>query len=386
MRNVALLGSTGSIGKQALEIARKFSDKVSIRTLSASVNADLLIRQALEFSPDCVVIVNEDLLHKVQSGLSGTDITVLTSAKGLVEAARWPGVDTLISAIVGSAGVRPTIAAMECGSRIALANKETLVVAGEIIMPLAERYGAEIIPIDSEHSAIFQCLQGEMSSAVDHLVLTASGGPFRDRDRASFSEITREETLKHPNWDMGDKITVDSATLMNKGLEVIEARWLFDLPADKIRVILHPQSIIHSMVTFCDGSVKAQLGMPDMKLPIQYALSYPDRWEGAFTAVPWTLIDSLEFEEPDTKTFPCLNHAYEALRAGGHAPAILNAANEVAVDLFLRGKIPFTEIPVLIEQVSMEDSGSGSVNIESLTESDAWARRRTTELSKVGSH
>jgi len=386
MRNVALLGSTGSIGTQTLEIARKYPDKVNICSLSAFANADLLIKQALEFSPDCVVIGNSDLSDRVQSELNGTGITVLSSLDGLVEAARWPGVDTLISAIVGSAGVRPTIAAIECGSRIALANKETLVVAGEIIMPLAQRTGAEIIPVDSEHSAIFQCLQGEMISTIDHLILTASGGPFRNRDRDSFSEITREEALKHPNWEMGPKISIDSATLMNKGLEVIEARWLFDLPSDKIRVVIHPQSIVHSMVTFCDGSIKAQMGMPDMKLPIQYALSYPGRWGGAFTSVEWSTISSLTFEEPDTETFPCLNHAYEALRAGGHAPAILNAANEVAVVLFLGGKISFAEIPVLIDQVSKEDRGTGGVNIESLAESDAWARRRTTELSKVGSH
>ena len=386
MRNIALLGSTGSIGIQALEIARKYSDMIKIRALSASTNADLLIKQAIEFSPDCVVIGQSNLVDRVQSGLSGTGIKVLEAMGGLVEAAAWPGVDTLISAIVGSAGVRPTIAAIECGSRIALANKETLVVAGEIIMPLAERFGSEIIPIDSEHSAIFQCLQGEHHSTVDHIILTASGGPFRDREKISFSEITREEALNHPNWDMGPKITIDSATLMNKGLEVIEARWLFDLPAEKIRVVIHPQSIIHSMVTFCDGSIKAQIGMPDMKLPIQYALSYPDRWDGVFTSVNWPTLDSLTFEEPDTAKFPCLTLAFNALRIAGHAPAILNAANEVAVNLFLEGKIDFVDIATLIEQVSKEDSGAGSVDVESLAESDAWARRRISELSKVGSH
>lgn len=385
-RNLALLGSTGSIGRQTLEIARKFGDRIRICTLTAWSNKDLLVEQALEFSPECVVIGREELYESVCRELRGTGISVRTSPDGLVEAASWPGVDTLVSAVVGSAGVRATIAAIECGSRIALANKETLVVAGELIMPLAHRYGAEIIPVDSEHSAIFQCLQGEQMCSVDRLVLTASGGPFRGRNPESFSEITPDEALAHPNWNMGPKITIDSATLMNKGLEVIEAHWLFDLPVDQIEVIIHPQSIIHSMVTFRDGSTKAQLGMPDMKLPIQYAISYPERWEAFHSSVDWESVGPLEFERPDTDAFPCLGIAYDALRTGGHAPAILNAANEAAVELFLRREISFCEIPMLLTAVMRDDAGTGVMSIESLLESDAWARRRVAELSKVRSH
>ena len=389
-RNVALLGSTGSIGTQTLEIARAMPDKINIVSLTAHSNIERLISQAKEFRPACVAISRADLWTELSSALAGTGIEVLGSENGLIEATTYSSVDTVVSAVVGSAGVGATVAAAKAGHRIALANKESLVVAGEIIMTLAKEHGAEILPVDSEHSAIFQCLIGEKPDTVDHLILTASGGPFRGRSADSFDAITRAEALAHPTWEMGHKITIDSATLMNKGLEVIEARWLFGYSVDQIRVVIHPQSIIHSMVCFKDGSIKAQMGMPDMKLPIQYALSYPDRWAHAHTSVDWPMIGSLTFEQPDLEAFPCLSLAYNAIRQGGAFPAVLNAANEVAVGLFLQEAISFTAIPELIEQVLSDSvsscSGQSDTTIEHLTEMDLWARRRTKELSVPRNH
>ncbi|TDI76640.1 MAG: 1-deoxy-D-xylulose-5-phosphate reductoisomerase [Bacteroidetes bacterium] len=390
MRNVAVLGSTGSIGTQTLEIARLERDRINIVSLTAHSNVQLLVKQAREFRPTCVSITTESLRDSLKIELNGTGVEVLSAGDGLIDAATAPGVDTVVCAVVGSAGVRATMAAVNAGHRIALANKESLVVAGELIIPLARQSGAEIIPVDSEHSAIFQCLVGEDAGSIDHLVLTASGGPFRGRAADSFHTITREEALAHPTWDMGDKITIDSATLMNKGLEVIEAFWLFNLPVNQIRVVVHPQSIIHSMVAFKDGSIKAQLGMPDMKLPIQYALSFPDRWNQAHSTVDWTELSALTFEKPDLDAFPCLRLAYEAISERGFAPAVLNASNEQAVTLFLENEIGFSMIPELVERVLSDSGGepssSTTITLDSLSEMDSWARRRTKELCGVRDH
>lgn len=352
-KQIAILGSTGSIGTQALEVIEANTETFSVVVLTAQSNADLLIEQAVKFLPREVVIGDEALFDKVSSALSNFPIKVYSGAEALVSVVESDFVDTVLTAMVGYSGMLPTIHAIKAGKDIALANKETLVVAGALIMALAKEYGVNIYPVDSEHSAIFQCLAGESENTVEKIILTASGGPFRGKDRAFLSSVTKQQALKHPNWTMGAKITIDSATLMNKGLEVIEARWLFDLDVKQIDVIVHPQSIIHSMVQFEDGSIKAQMGLPDMKLPIQYALHYPKRLKSVFPRLNFADFPSLTFEKPDMETFRNLAIAYEALEKGGNAACVVNAANEIAVDAFLHDKIGFLEISdIIIESVA----------------------------------
>ncbi|WP_257658972.1 1-deoxy-D-xylulose-5-phosphate reductoisomerase [Parapedobacter lycopersici] len=349
-KSIAVLGATGSIGTQALEVIRAHPDRFTVYALTAGSNADLLIAQALEFRPSVVVIADPDKYKQVQTALAGTAINVLAGNEALEEVVQHTGVDTVLCALVGSVGLRSTLAAIEAGKTIALANKETLVVAGALVMDLAARKGARILPVDSEHSAIFQCLAGEQAQQVDKIYLTASGGPFRGKRRADLNAVTAEQALRHPNWVMGAKITIDSASLMNKGLEVIEAKWLFNLDVSQIDVVVHPQSIVHSLVQFKDGSIKAQLGLPDMKLPIQYALTYPDRVENAFPRFDFTDFSTLTFEPVDRVTFRNLELAYRALATAGNMPCILNAANEVVVAAFLKGETGFLAMSDVIEE------------------------------------
>ena len=380
-RGVAVLGSTGSIGTQTLEVLRLFPDRFRVRALTAGSNVELLAKQAREFRPDCVAIGAEEKRDALRDALSDTDIEVACGENGLCEAASRPDVDVVVAAVVGFAGLAPVVAALREGKQVALANKETLVVAGALINDLLDRTQGTLLPVDSEHSAIFQCLAGESEQNLENIVLTASGGPFRTREASTFDDITVEEALDHPNWSMGNKITIDSATMMNKGLEVIEAKWLFDLDVDQIQVLVHPQSIVHSMVTFADGTVKAQLGVPDMKVPIQYALSYPDRWSAPHERLDWTEVARLDFETPDTDKFPCLRLAFEALEQGGTAPAVLNAANEEAVALFLNEDIRFTDIPRSIDRALQALPSADVPDLDALSEADAEARRFVQELT-----
>ncbi|MEM1042008.1 MAG: 1-deoxy-D-xylulose-5-phosphate reductoisomerase [Bacteroidota bacterium] len=379
-RGLAILGSTGSIGTQTLEVVRLFPERFRVVALSAHTNADLLAEQARAFRPQFVALRDAARAPGLRDALAGTGVEVLTGDEGMEAVGRAGEADTVVSAVVGFAGMRPTLAAIRAGKRIALANKETLVVAGELVRDLAARHDTAVLPVDSEHSALFQCLVGEPPGSVETLTLTASGGPFRTRPAGTFEAITKAEALDHPNWDMGAKITIDSATLMNKGLEVIEARWMFDLGPEQIRVLVHPQSIIHSFVTFNDGSAKAQLGVPDMRVPIQYALSFPDRWPAPHPRIDWSDLARLDFEEPDLARFPCLRLAFDALDAGGTAPAVLNAANEVAVALFLEEQIGFTDIPRLVEAALEQAGTSRPDSLGALEAVDREARARVREL------
>lgn len=347
-RRIAILGSTGSIGTQALEVIKSHPDELDVEVLTAHSNAPLLIRQALEFMPNAVVIAKESMYKYVREALDPYDIKVYTGQGSIGQIVEMESIDMVLVALVGWSGLKPTLKAIEAGKQIALANKETLVVAGELVTALAQKNGVNIYPVDSEHSAIFQCLAGEFHNPLEKIILTASGGPFRGMKKEELLCVTKAQALKHPNWSMGSKVTIDSATLMNKGLEVIEARWLFNLDVSKIEVVVHPQSIIHSMVQFADGSIKAQLGLPDMRLPIQYALTYPDRLPSAFPRFSFDQCLQFTFEKPDYETFRCLGLAYEALRLGGNVPCIMNAADEVAVQAFLREEISFLQIPELI--------------------------------------
>jgi 1-deoxy-D-xylulose-5-phosphate reductoisomerase len=385
IKNLAVLGSTGSIGTQTLDLVRLYPDRLRVRALTAGRNVALLARQAREFEPELVVIADESLVGELRAETSGLDCRVAAGPEGLLEAAALDNVDIVVTALVGYAGLAPTLVAIEKGRRIALANKETLVVAGDLIADAVKRGGAEVIPVDSEHSAIFQCLVGEPTKSVEQLILTASGGPFRNLPAADFSNITPQRALKHPNWDMGAKITIDSATMMNKGLEVIEARWMFDIPAEHISVVVHPESIIHSMVVFADGSTKAQLGVPDMKVPIQYALTYPDRWASPHERLDWTTISSLNFQEPDLVRFPCLRLAFDVLQLGGTAPAVLNAANEVAVARFLSEDLSFTGISALIEEAVAKLAGPGDT-LDALRAADEATRQFAEEHVRVATH
>jgi 1-deoxy-D-xylulose-5-phosphate reductoisomerase len=381
-RGVAVLGSTGSIGTQTLDVLRLFPDQFRVRALTAGSNVDLLVEQAQEFEPDCVAIGDESCLPRLEDRLSGTQVDAYGGEDGLCRAAARPDVDVVVAAVVGFAGLAPVVSALRHGKQVALANKETLVVAGSLIRALLQETDGTLLPVDSEHSAIFQCLAGESEQVLERIILTASGGPFRTRDAATFADVTVDEALDHPNWSMGAKITIDSATMMNKGLEVIEAKWLFDLDVDQIQVLVHPQSIVHSMVAFADGSVKAQLGVPDMKVPIQYALSYPARWPAPHERLDWSDVSRLDFETPDVEKFPCLQLAFEALKQGGTAPAVLNAANEQAVSLFLDKEIRFTDIPRAIEQALERVPGTeADVDLDTLTDADAEARRCVQELT-----
>jgi 1-deoxy-D-xylulose-5-phosphate reductoisomerase len=349
-KRIAILGSTGSIGTQALEVLAAHPEAFELEVLTANNNAALLIRQALAFKPNVVVIGNEDLYDQVSDALDPHDIKVYAGQTAIASVVEMDTVDLVLTAMVGYAGLQPTIRAIESGKNIALANKETLVVAGQLITDLARRKGVNIYPVDSEHSAIFQCLVGEFQNPIEKIILTASGGPFRGKDAAFLKTVTKAQALRHPNWEMGAKITIDSASLMNKGLEVIEAKWLFGLRNDQIEVVVHPQSIVHSLVQFEDGSIKAQLGLPDMKLPIQYALSYPERLKSDFPRFSFSQFSRLTFEQPDTATFRNLPLAYAAMEKGGNLPCILNAANEVAVQAFLQERIGFLEMSDLIEK------------------------------------
>jgi 1-deoxy-D-xylulose-5-phosphate reductoisomerase len=348
-KRIAILGSTGSIGIQALEVIRQHAEHFTAEVLTANQNADLLIEQALEFKPDSVVISDEKQYKKVKEILDPHQIKVYAGAEVISQVVELDNIDMVLTALVGFAGLKPTLKAIESGKQIALANKETLVVAGELVTAAAKEYGVNIFPVDSEHSAIFQCLVGEFHNPVEKIYLTASGGPFRRMNSNELQNVTKTEALKHPNWNMGNKITIDSATLMNKGLEVIEAQWLFGLKAEQIDVIVHPQSVIHSIVQFADGSMKAQMGLPDMKLPIQYALSYPNRLKSDFPRFNFLDYPQLTFEQADKELFRCLTLAYEAMKKGGNMPCIMNAANEIVVAAFLEDKISFLEIPGIIE-------------------------------------
>ena len=352
---IALLGSTGSIGTQALDIISKYPDKFGVEVLIAGSNIDLLIQQAHKYQPDSVVIANPDHYRQLKESLQNTNIKVYAGNEAVEQVVTSSNIDVVIASIVGYSGVRPTIAAIKAGKKIALANKETLVVAGEIIGRLVSESGSIIIPVDSEHSAIFQCLAGEAGNPIEKITLTASGGPFLNLSEDQLKQVKPSDALKHPNWNMGCKVTIDSASLMNKGLEVIEAKWLFDLTPEQISVIVHPQSIIHSLVHFADGSVKAQLGVPDMRVPILYALSYPDRLQSDLPRLKLNECKALTFSDPDIKKFRNLSLAYEALKKGGNMPCILNAANEVAVRAFLDEKIGFTQMPDIVEY-TMENS------------------------------
>jgi 1-deoxy-D-xylulose-5-phosphate reductoisomerase len=350
-KGLAILGSTGSIGTQALEVVESYSDYFDLQVITAQSNADLLIQQALKFKPNAVVIGDESKYEQVKQALWSADIHVYAGEQALCQVVEFHEVDIVLTALVGYAGLKPTISAIQAGKNIALANKETLVVAGELITEMAREKGVNIYPVDSEHSAIFQCLPGEFENPIEKIYLTASGGPFRGWKTEDLQTVTKAQALKHPNWSMGAKITIDSATLMNKGLEVIEAKWLFGLKNEQIDVIVHPQSIIHSLVQFQDGSMKAQMGLPDMKLPIQYALTYPKRFPTNFPRFNFMDYPELTFEQPDRKTFRNLDLAYEALEKGGTAACALNAANEVTVQLFLDDKISFLDIARINEAV-----------------------------------
>jgi 1-deoxy-D-xylulose-5-phosphate reductoisomerase len=382
-RNIAILGSTGSIGVQALDVIRANPDYFTAEVLTANCNASLLIEQALEFRPNAVVIADEDKYQAVADALLPHHIKVYTGTASLEQVVESDNIDMVLTALVGYAGLRPTIKAIEAGREIALANKETMVVAGELVTKLAMQKGVNIYPVDSEHSAIFQCLAGEFHNPMEKIYLTASGGPFRGKTLSELEHVTRAQALKHPNWSMGDKITIDSATMMNKGLEVIEAKWLFNLKREQIDVIVHPQSIIHSIVQFRDGSMKAQMGLPDMKLPIQYALAYPQRLPSGYPRFSFLNYPSLTFEAPDTKTFRCLELAYMAMEKGGNLPCILNAANEVMVQAFLDEKIRFLQIPELIEDCLTNVSFVSKPSLEDYAATDKETRNYAVELLNV---
>ncbi|WP_207421183.1 1-deoxy-D-xylulose-5-phosphate reductoisomerase [Desertivirga brevis] len=380
MKNIAILGSSGSIGTQALEVVRENPQLFKVSVLTVNKSAELLIQQALEFLPEYAVIVDDAQYNTVKEALATTPVKVLSGEEALCEVVQSPAIDIVLTALVGFCGLRPTIAAIKSGKDIALANKETLVVAGDIVTALAKEYKVNILPVDSEHSAIFQCLVGESTNPIEKIYLTASGGPFRGRDTEFLATVTKAQALKHPNWVMGAKITIDSASLMNKGLEVIEAKWLFDLEADQIDVIVHPQSIIHSIVQFNDGSMKAQMGLPDMKLPIQYALAYPSRINSSFERFDFLKYPQLTFEQPDKKTFRNLAIAFEALRKGGNTACVINAANEVAVAEFLADNVGFLEMSEVIESCMNKIAYISQPTLEDYLETDKETRIYAKEL------
>ncbi len=382
-KRIAIFGSTGSIGTQALDVIKAHPDLLEVEILTAKENADLLIAQALEFLPNAVVIGNAAKYEQVKSGLSSTTVKVFGGDDALIEVADFDTYDIMLAAIVGFAGLKPTLKAIEKGKVIALANKETLVVAGDIVMQKAVEYRSPIIPVDSEHSAIFQCLVGEGRNPIEKIILTASGGPFLGRKPNFLVNVKRDHALQHPNWNMGAKISIDSATLMNKGLEVIEAKWLFNLQPDQIEVVVHPQSIIHSMVQFTDGSIKAQMGLPDMKLPIQYAFGFPGRLANDFPRFSFKKYGSLTFEEPDYKTFRNLGLSMEALKQGGNMPCILNAANEVAVWAFLNNRIGFLDITAVVEKSMEKITFIQQPTLQQYFDSDGEARNFAASLMKM---
>lgn len=381
-KRIAVLGSTGSIGTQSLEVIKNHPDRFELEVITAQNNSKLLIKQAIEHQPNVVVISNELLYEEVRDALEKYDIKVYAGTDSLAQVVEMESIDQVIMALVGYAGLKPTIHAIKAGKNIGLANKETLVVGGELIQELLKKNKSRIIPIDSEHSAIFQCLVGEFDNPIEKIYLTASGGPFRGWNHEALQKVTKSQALKHPNWEMGCKITIDSASMMNKGLEVIEAKWLFDLEVNQIDVIVHPQSIVHSMVQFTDGSIKAQMGLPDMKLPIQYALTYPERIRSGFPRFNFLNHPELTFEAPDLKKFRNLALAFEAMKLGGNAPCVLNAANEVLVSSFLKDRIGFLEMPEIIEKCMNQISFIKHPSYENLVDTDKESRKLALELIK----
>ncbi|MBL7862363.1 MAG: 1-deoxy-D-xylulose-5-phosphate reductoisomerase [Cyclobacteriaceae bacterium] len=379
-KKIAILGSTGSIGTQALEVIAANPDFFEVEVLTAQNNAALLIEQAKKFSPNAVVIVQEANYPMVKEALSPLNIKVFTGENSLSSVVQMDSIDLVLTALVGYSGLKPTIKAIEAGKNIALANKETLVVAGELVTRLAHDKGVNIYPVDSEHSAIFQCMVGEFHNPIEKIILTASGGPFRGKKKNELVQVTKAQALKHPNWSMGAKVTIDSATLMNKGLEVIEAKWLFGLKPDQVEVVVHPQSIIHSLVQFEDGSMKAQLGLPDMRLPIQFAISYPQRIKSTFPRFDFAKYPALTFEKPDTETFRNLALAFEALGRGGNMPCVLNAANEVAVQEFLQDRIGFLQMSDIVEQCLAKMNYIANPALEDYVNTDKEARIKAKEL------
>ena len=374
-KRISILGSTGSIGQNALKVINHLGDGFEVKYLTAARSSEVLIEQVRKFQPEAVAVVDSIAANEVKEALSGSGVEVLSGREGLLELASRDDVDVVLNGLVGSAGMEPTIRALEAGVVVALSNKESLVMAGELIENIKKETGAEIYPVDSEHSAIWQCLMGEDKSSIRRIILTGSGGPFRTRPLEEFLDITLEEALNHPNWKMGNKITIDSATMMNKGLEVIEAHWLFGVGREQIDIVIHPQSIIHSMVEFSDGSIKAQLGLPDMKLPIQYALTYPERVEADWVDAKFSDISYLTFEEPDLVKFSCIRLAYEALQRGGSAPAALNVANDNSVAAFLAGEISFTEIATLNEMALVEHDWTSQPDLDFLLELESWGKQ-----------
>lgn len=381
MRRILVLGSTGSIGVNTLNVIREYPDLFKIEGLSGNSNIPLLKDQIEEFHPSFAVVSNEGRASELRNILS-TNCEIFVAEEGLIKASKYGNYDILVNALVGFAGLEPTVQAIRRGKRIALANKETLVVAGELVTVLGKEFSSELVPIDSEHSAIFQCIVGENFDEIEKLIITASGGPFLNREKEGLRGVSVLEALNHPNWKMGNKITIDSATMMNKGLEVIEAHWLFGLPKNKIEVVIHPQSIIHSMVEFIDGSIKAQLGIPDMKLPIRYALSYPKRLRTLTKRTSIPEVKSLTFCEPDLNKFECLQLAYEAMSSGGNAPCIMNAANEIAVDMFLNGRINFLQIPEIIKESLNKIENTKSKCLEEIIECDKKTREFAIKFYK----
>lgn len=373
MKHISLLGSTGSIGKQTLEVVAANPDKLKVRALAAHRSDELLEQQIRQFEPDIAVLSDKDAAARLAARYHGKT-KILAGDEGLLAAATYDGADTVLASMVGYAGLRPTLAAIECGKNIALANKETLVAAGSLVMAAVRKHGVSLTPVDSEHSAIFQSLRGGAEKEVKRLIVTASGGPFRGKKRSELENVTLAQCLKHPNWSMGPKVTLDSSTLANKGLEVMEAHWLFDMPYDKIDVVVHSQSIVHSLVEFCDGSVIAQLGEPDMRLPIQYALSWPDRFDYSFEQLDLVKAASLTFEAPDLEAFPSLKIAVDCGKAGGTLPCAFNAANEEAVNAFLHDKIKYLDIPYITAAVTQAHDNVAAPQIEDIEQADAWAR------------
>jgi 1-deoxy-D-xylulose-5-phosphate reductoisomerase len=381
-KNIAILGSTGSIGRQTLEVIGKHPDQFQVEVLTSNNNSELLVEQSKRFKPNAVVIVNDNEYEFVKNELTGLNIKVFSGVKSLASIVEMETIDMVLTALVGYSGLLPTVNAIKAGKEIALANKETLVVAGEWITSLAREAGVNIFPVDSEHSAIFQCIVGEFHNPIEKIILTASGGPFRGKSQEFLTSVTKEQALRHPNWDMGAKITIDSATLMNKGLEVIEAKWLFGLDAGQVEVVIHPQSIIHSMVQFQDGSIKAQMGVPDMRLPILYALSYPNRLKSDFPRYSFENYPTLTFEKPDLKTFRNLELAYKSINFGGNMPCILNAANEIAVENFLNDKIGFLRMSEVVETCMEKVPFIPKPGYEDFVNTDKETRIKAREIIK----
>jgi 1-deoxy-D-xylulose-5-phosphate reductoisomerase len=386
IKRITILGSTGSIGRNALDIVSRNMNRFKVSVLTARNNVDLLEKQIKAFSPDVVALADEKAARELRKRLGkrhASSLLILSGNKGVIEASAYDNSDFVLSAIVGSAGLAPTLSAIHAGKSIGLANKESLVMAGEMVMEASKKHRVRILPVDSEHSAIFQCIEGYKTSDLRRIILTASGGPFADRSLHELHDITPEDALKHPRWKMGKKISIDSATLMNKGLEVIEAHYLFNLPPDKIDVLIHPQSIVHSMVEFLDRSYIAQLSIPDMKGPIAYALTYPKRLKNAITGLELDTVESLTFRKPDFECFPCLSYAYSALEAGGTMPSVLNAANEVAVNAFLKKMIRFPAIPHVIKKTMDQHSLISETGLDVILKADKWARKKAQEIIKL---